>query len=159
VLILKELHEQIGRASFDAYGWPHTLKDEEILARLVALNAERAEEEARGLVRWLRPDYQRPRFGKGLVSEVAIELDLGDTVIAIDKGLPVFPKDRYEQPLAVKRVLMSASRPMSAEALSRAFKGPAKARVRRIEDILNVLARYGDIVEMGEGKFVARVAA
>jgi hypothetical protein len=159
VLILKELHEQIDRAAFDAYGWLHTLSDEEILARLVALNAERAEEEARGLVRWLRPDYQRPRFGKGLVSEVAIELDLGDTVIAIDKGLPVFPKDRYEQPLAVKRILMSTTYPMSADAIARAFKGPAKPRLRRIEDILKVLVRYGDITQQGEGKFAARAAA
>ena len=30
----------------------------EILERLVALNAERAAEEARGLIRWLRPDFQ-----------------------------------------------------------------------------------------------------
>ena len=34
--------------------------EEELLARLVALNAERAEEERRGLVRWLRPEYQAP---------------------------------------------------------------------------------------------------
>ena len=159
VLIIKELHEQIDRAAFEAYGWPHTLGDEEILARLVALNAVRAEEEARGMVRWLRPDYQRPRFGKGLVSEVAVEFDLGDNVIAIDKGLPVFPKDRYEQPLSVKRVLMAASQPMSADAIARAFKGPAKVRVQRVEDILKVLLRYGDIVDMGEGKFAARAAA
>ena len=37
-----------------------TLTDEEILERLVALNAERAAEEAQGLVRWLRPEYQAP---------------------------------------------------------------------------------------------------
>ena len=159
MLIIKDLHEQIDRAAFEAYGWPHTLGDEEILARLVALNAERAEVEARGMVRWLRPDYQRPRFGKGLVSEVAVEFDLGDNVIAIDKGLPVFPKDRYEQPLSVKRVLMAASQPMSADAIARAFKGPAKVRVHRVEDILKVLLRYGDIGDMGEGKCAARAAA
>ena len=159
VLILKELHEQIDRAAFAAYGWPDTLTDEEVLARLVALNAERAEEEARGLVRWLRPDYQRPRFGKALVSEVAGELDLGFNVIAIDKGLPIFPKDRYEQPLAVKRVLMAANQPMSADAIARAFKGPAKPRLRRVEDILKVLVRYGDVIEAGEGKYAARLAA
>ena len=34
-----------------------------ILERLVALNAERAAEEARGVVRWLRPAYQLPRAG------------------------------------------------------------------------------------------------
>jgi hypothetical protein len=27
---------------FDAYGWPHDLSDDEILARLLALNLERA---------------------------------------------------------------------------------------------------------------------
>lgn len=34
--------------------------DEAILERLVALDAERAAEEARGLVRWLRPEFQNP---------------------------------------------------------------------------------------------------
>lgn len=31
-----------------------------ILSRLVALNHKRAAEETRGLIRWLRPDYQAP---------------------------------------------------------------------------------------------------
>ena len=43
---------------FAAYGWPATLTDAEILERLVALNAERAAEEKRGIIHWLRPDYQ-----------------------------------------------------------------------------------------------------
>ncbi|MCK6506793.1 serine/threonine protein kinase, partial [Myxococcota bacterium] len=34
--------------------------EEELLSRLVALNAARAAEEAQGQVRWLRPDYQHP---------------------------------------------------------------------------------------------------
>jgi hypothetical protein len=29
----------------------------------VALHEERVEEERKGVVRWLRPDYQQPRFG------------------------------------------------------------------------------------------------
>src|SRR3712207_7436546 len=32
--------------------------DEQILQRLVALNHERAEEEKRGVIRWLRPEFQ-----------------------------------------------------------------------------------------------------
>ena len=35
-------HEQLDRAVLDAYGWPHDLDDEEILARLLALNLARA---------------------------------------------------------------------------------------------------------------------
>ena len=63
VLILKELHETLDALVFEAYGWPATLSDEEILERLVALNKQRSIEEKTGKVRWLRPDYQIPRFG------------------------------------------------------------------------------------------------
>ena len=63
--VIRDLHAEIDRATAEAYGWPHDLPEDEILARLVALNAERAAEEAAGHVRWLRPEYQIPRFGKG----------------------------------------------------------------------------------------------
>jgi hypothetical protein len=35
-------HRALDAAVLDAYGWPHDLCDEEILARLLALNRERA---------------------------------------------------------------------------------------------------------------------
>lgn len=60
---LLDLHRQIDRAVLEAYGWPTDISDEEILAKLVALNAERAAEEARGVVRWLRPEFQAPQAG------------------------------------------------------------------------------------------------
>ncbi|MDP9316554.1 MAG: class I SAM-dependent DNA methyltransferase, partial [Chloroflexota bacterium] len=39
---LAEAHAALDRAVLDAYGWPHDLSDDEILARLLALNGERA---------------------------------------------------------------------------------------------------------------------
>jgi hypothetical protein len=39
---LKLAHEKLDKAVCDAYGWPHDLSDEEILARLLALNLARA---------------------------------------------------------------------------------------------------------------------
>jgi hypothetical protein len=45
------------RCSF-SFVWPEELPDAAILERLVALNRERAAEEAAGRVRWLRPEYQ-----------------------------------------------------------------------------------------------------
>ncbi len=39
---LKATHKWLDNAVFDAYGWPHDLSDEDILARLLALNLERA---------------------------------------------------------------------------------------------------------------------
>lgn len=159
VLILKDLHDQIDRATADAYGWPHDLTDEQILERLVALNAERAKEEAAGHIRWLRPDYQIPRFAKGAATPKSGELDLGATVVAIDKGLPVFPKDKGEQVMAIRAVLQAAGRPMDAAAVSRAFKGGGKKIEQRVVQALNTLVRYAEITSLSDGTFAARRAA
>jgi hypothetical protein len=63
VLILQEHHDKLDTAVAAAYGWPADLTDNDILARLVALNQQRLKEEAAGQIRWLRPEYQIPRFG------------------------------------------------------------------------------------------------
>ncbi|MCH7481020.1 MAG: hypothetical protein IIC79_06475, partial [Chloroflexi bacterium] len=39
---LDHIHDSLDKAVLDAYGWPHGLSDEQILARLLALNLERA---------------------------------------------------------------------------------------------------------------------
>jgi type II restriction/modification system DNA methylase subunit YeeA len=39
---LGQAHKRLDAAVFDAYGWPHDLSDDEILARLLALNLERS---------------------------------------------------------------------------------------------------------------------
>jgi len=62
--VLLELHKKLDVAVAEAYGWPPDVADaadlanDELLMRLVALHAERAEEERAGLVHWLRPEYQ-----------------------------------------------------------------------------------------------------
>ncbi|MDF2972893.1 MAG: restriction endonuclease subunit [Microvirga sp.] len=159
ILILKELHERLDRLVFQAYGWPDTLTDEEILERLVALNGERAKEEASGLVRWLRPDYQIPRFAKGAAVPKTEELDLGANVVAIDRALPDFPKDRIEDSLAVEHALLAAGRPMDAAGLARGFKRGGKRIEPRIEQALTSLVRYGRITLTPDGRYLARRAA
>jgi hypothetical protein len=70
VSVLKQIHDDLDAAVLAAYGLQATLRDEQILERLVALNAERAAEEARGLVRWLRPEFQcRPPTPSGPEAE------------------------------------------------------------------------------------------
>jgi hypothetical protein len=58
VSLLLALHQRLDAAVAQAYGWPVDLSDAAILERLVALNHERAAEEATGHIRWLRPEYQ-----------------------------------------------------------------------------------------------------
>lgn len=63
--IVHQLHGKLDGAVAEAYGFPANLAPSEIVARLVALNAERKAEEEAGHIRWLRPEYQSARFGKG----------------------------------------------------------------------------------------------
>lgn len=158
VLILKDLHEQIDRATADAYGWPHDLSDEQILERLVALNAERAAEEAAGHVRWLRPDYQIPRFAKGAAARTDA-LDLGEAAVSNDKGLSGFPKDKGEQVMAIRAVLLGSMRPLDAATIARSFKGGGKRIEQRVHQALTTLVRYGEITALPNGQFVTRQAA
>jgi hypothetical protein len=156
ILILKDLHDQIDAAALAAYGWPQGLSDQDLLARLVALNAERSAQEAAGHVLWLRPDYQAPRYAK--TPQVTGELDLGTPVVAFDSGLPIFPKSGYESP-AVLSVLMAAGRAMSAEDVSRAFQKHDRRRVQRIAKALHGLALFGHILPTEDGRYLARMAA
>ena len=48
---LANLHGDLDRAVFAAYGWDPDISDEELLEKLLALNLERAEEEAQGILR------------------------------------------------------------------------------------------------------------
>ena len=76
------------------YGWPANVTDDEILARLAALNKQRGAEEARGLVRWLRPEYQVPRFGTAKEKAEQIEADLGPAPISAAELVRGFKQGR-----------------------------------------------------------------
>ncbi|MGD0633814.1 MAG: type IIL restriction-modification enzyme MmeI [Beijerinckiaceae bacterium] len=158
VLILQELHEDIDRLVAEAYGWPASLTDEQILDRLAALNAQRAVEEAAGHVRWLRPSYQIPRFATGTAAKSGGR-DLDDTVVALAKGMPAFPTDRYEQPLAVEALLLAGGDAKNAAELARAFKRGGKRIEARVAQVLTTLARYGRVAALDGGRYAARKAA
>ena len=160
VLILKELHDRLDIEVAAAYGWPAGLSDEEILSRLVALNKERAAEEARGEVRWLRPEYQIPRFG---TPKEKAELDLlgGDMrVTAIAPAVKQsYPADDIAQTAAVMAVLASATSPLDADAIAVAFKQGRKV-TKKVQAVLTSLARMGHLDSRdGDRTFVLRRAA
>ncbi len=55
---LRQLHDELDKLVAEAYGVPADMPEPDWLVHLCDLNAERAEEEKRGLIRYLRPDYQ-----------------------------------------------------------------------------------------------------
>ncbi|HRO15345.1 MAG TPA: class I SAM-dependent DNA methyltransferase, partial [Paracoccus sp. (in: a-proteobacteria)] len=75
--ILRELHDRIDAEAAAAYGWPANLSDDDILHSLVDLNRARATEEGRGLIRWLRPDYQNPQGRAASAQREQAAMDLG----------------------------------------------------------------------------------
>jgi SAM-dependent methyltransferase len=146
IVILKELHGKLDRLVFEAYGWPQTLSDEDILERLVALNHERAAEEKRGHVRWLRPDYQIPRFGKQLDKQAAkeeqVEADLGIAAAGEKKGS--FPSDAVGQTAAVFAALASSRDRITVEDIAARYRR-TKTLEKSITDVLESLARLGHV--------------
>ncbi len=60
ISILKQLHDELDAAVFDAYHWPADFSDGQLPEKLVALNHQRAAEEKRGLIKYLRPDFPNP---------------------------------------------------------------------------------------------------
>ena len=157
VLILEELHQDIDRLTLEAYGWPSDEGKEDRLARIVALNAERAAEEAQGQVRWLRPDYQAARFVPRQTAGAGTRDLIGD-LAAAKAARDAFPADRTGQHLAVLSRLHAAPRPLSAVDIASAFKG--REVPRRIDGALKALARLGYAEPTPDGRaYRARRAA
>lgn len=155
VLILDELHDEIDGAVAAAYGWPADLSEEEVLARLVALNRQRRREEARGTVRWLRPDYQRPRFGDAGRGGEQIEAAEIVAVLGPEPGKPVFPSEPVERVAAVLLALAGTHAPLDATAIAGSFRQGRRVE-RAVRDILVSLARVGEISTGDGGRSFAR---
>lgn len=157
VLILQEHHAALDAAVADAYGWPVDAPDDAILARLVALNHERAREEQAGHVRWLRPDFQIPRFGtatdKAQLALVGGQgAGLAETVAK--GGKPAFPSDDYGQMAAVMAALASAPGALDAATIAATFRQGQRIR-DRVTATLTALVRTGWISSGDGGKSFA----
>lgn len=148
VSVLRQLHDDLDAAVFAAYGWPETLSEDEVLERLVALNRERARDEERGVVRWLRPEYQAPH-GEEAAVQTGLEMDEEEQVsITAPKAKLPWPKTLPHQVQAVRAVLVAAEEPLTAEAVARTFQ---RARTDKVGDLLDTLAALGQAREVEAG--------
>jgi len=154
VLILDEHHAAIDAAVAAAYGWPADLAEDAVLARFVALNRERQQEETRGIVRWLRPDYQRPRFGGDATGGEQIAADVLLALPAAGSR-PIFPSEAVGRVAAVLGMLANAATPLDAGQIAGQFRQGRKVE-RAVRDILVSLARVGEIATRDGGRSFAR---
>ncbi|MFL0806501.1 MAG: hypothetical protein K6L60_04350 [Oceanobacter sp.] len=169
--ILRELHDELDRAVFEAYGWqdlanklvglpgattPYPEKseaqaeaEEELLKRLVALNHQRAAEEAKGQIRWLRPEYQNPDYqnsnqGKDSASDykstAQTEADVTAKPVATKAKKLTWPKSMPEQVAAVKTALQDGLD--SVEAITVLYKSP-KSTGPKVQEVLESLESLG----------------
>lgn len=170
VSVLRELHDELDRAVFDAYGWgdladvlvgrpgattplpdkpaDQAEAEEELLCRLVDLNHQRAAEEAQGHIRWLRPDYQAPDATQ-TSARVATEQPETKTDADTQKGKTPWPKQLPQQVEAVRELL--AIGPQTSAILASHFKRKPEKGVSQVLAALEMLGharRQGELWEL-----------
>lgn len=161
VAVLHQLHDELDAAVLAAYGWSDLTPDDSaaLLDRLVTLNTERAREEAGGLIRWLRPDFQNPGAAAPPAGQPVDTPQQGKMVLpenpaststpATGSKRP-WPPGLPEQVRAIADVLQSTPQNETALAARFSGKGPWK---KRLPEILAMLAALGRAKE-AEGGWV-----
>lgn len=160
ITILQELHDDLDRAVFAAYGWDdlaaklvgkagattplpdkpeaQAQAEEELLSRLVALNAERAAEEAQGQIRWLRPDFQAPQTQTAQQTELVVETEDTEAVTVAPASKLAWPKELPEQFKLVRSLFTT---PKTLDELAKQFKTKPKA----LEEVVQTLHAIGNL--------------
>jgi hypothetical protein len=114
----------------------------------VALNKERAAEEAKGIVKWLRPEFQKPGY---FAPKEQKTLALPETAKAGADVLE-WPATLPEQFTAVAAVVDRAARPIAANDVARAFKGK---NAKGVAPVLDTLAGMGRLRKLENGRYAA----
>jgi hypothetical protein len=145
--VLLTLHNELDAAVADAYGWPEDLSDSEIVSRLVELNKVRASEEKKGVIRWLRPEYQAPESTRREETP-SLPIPQAQTQQTKPKAaeLTPWPKDEAGRIALLMKTLRALGREASTNELAAGIKGASAAKIDRVAQSLAVhgLIRKGD---------------
>ncbi len=176
VSVLRQLHDELDAAVLDAYGWSDLLPalrvahgldtptegstqaeaqkafTESVLERLVALNTQRAAEEVKGRIHWLRPEFQAPQTQQTAhQEELDTSTDSDDTVAPV--AAQAWPKDPIQQVKAVAYLLRSSPAPLSITDIEGRFKGRGNWKAR-LPAALEMLIAVGQ-VQLQNGRYGA----
>ncbi len=162
--VLKSLHDELDGAVLQSYGWADlTLPadTDELLVRLVALNAQRAAEEAAGTVRWLRPEFQRSRGEQTQIEtddaadDEANSADAKQAATTPNKALPArpWPAGLTEQIKAVAEVMAQVGGSLDLDELAAHFSGRGRWR-DRLPTLLDTLVALGRLRLNADGRWM-----
>ena len=179
VSVLRQIHDALDEAVLYGYGWSDllpllrvahgsqvstdglSLEDakslfaETVLERLVALNAERAADEAKGHIRWLRPEFQNAGASAPVQGEMEDAVEDETAAPAAPAGKPTpWPKNTVDQVRAVADLLASSPAPLSVEDIGGRFSGRGPWK-KRLPQLLDMLVAVGRAEERPKG-YVAR---
>jgi len=147
VSLLNEYHMKLDDAVAQAYGWAANLADDTILQQLTILNAQRAREEANGVVRWLRKGFQAPTYAETEERELA----LGEPAQAKAEIIQ-WPGALPEQVVAVASIVDRARQPVAPTEVARRFRGK---RAASVVPVLDALAGMGRLRKLNDGRYAA----
>jgi hypothetical protein len=147
VSVLLAIHDDLDRAVAEAYGWQPDLSTEDILFRVVELNGVRAAEERSGLVRWLRPEFQRTA---AVQTGLDVEME-GEEAQPVRVARLPWPPSLPERVRAVRDYLQQTPAPVLSEAVARSF---TRARNPEVAAILETLVALGQ-AQRGENGYRA----
>lgn len=165
VAVLRQLHDELDAAVLAAYGWSDLAPDDSaaLLERLVALNAERAREEAGGLIRWLRPDFQNPGAAVSPAGQPVDTPQQGKMVLPENPASTAtpaagskrpWPPGLPEQVAAIAQLLAESPLPLSEPEIAGRFSGKG-AWKKRLPQLLETLVALGRARQSGDGRFGA----
>ncbi len=157
---LQSIHDDIDLWTARAYSWiddDTTLEDpaaaflrdeQEVLQRLVDLNAARAADEARGIIHYLRPEYQNPDGVTKAQGELEVK-KVSTPVYSTTKTLLKWSAlaNDGERLSAVRRVIARSEVPLSVEGIAAHFQ---RANRKRVGELVEALSTLG-MVERARG--------
>lgn len=157
--VLKDLHDELDATVLDAYGLGD-VPQAQWLQRLVTLNAQRADEERRGNIRWLRPEFQNPQAVKdeeptataqpSVQAEFILETSKKAVPLPGTAGGQPWPATLPAQVRAVADVLTAGGSALSIADIEASFKGRG-AWKRSLPRILATLEALGRSRHDGDG--------
>ena len=173
VSTLKQIHDELDNAVLEAYGWEDLILSspnsqvgvrdlssppsqggvrggsEIILDRLVTLNAQRAEEERNGHIRWLRPEYQAPNEVR---TQTIIEgVGESEEIAIAPAEIKTFPKQPKDQLAAIRDLLRTSNNPWTIAQIAAQFKNGGRYK-NAISENLERLEWFGILLCHQDGQ-------